>query len=146
MTDEREHENSTVPTEIRTRPRVVALSADAPESDHHTCAERRMKATFPDRQVPREVALAVTQRCYLLPAGGRTKLHISFMDGKERLRPKGTLVVEPKRGKVSPSRIELDGSTDHVEIDYTAPDETIRVSVRAFLAGFGRGKIHLHLE
>lgn len=55
-------------------------------------------------------------------------------------------MLRTTRGKLSWTRRELDGKNDRVEVDYTAPDETIRVSVRAYLEGFHRGKVHLHLE
>jgi hypothetical protein len=49
------------------------------------------------------------------------------------------------RGRLERIEIELDGKQDVVTVGYDAPDETIRVSVRAFLEGYARGKLHLHL-
>lgn len=133
--------------EIVAPPHSLMLSlVDGKESDRHRCGEQRVRAAFPGKKVPRELAALMTQRCYVLPAGARTKLRVAFLDGKEKASPKGSLVLEVDRGKISPSRIELDGSKNDVVVEYTAPDETIRVSVRAFLAGFARGKVHLHLE
>lgn len=126
--------------------KLVKMSPEAKESQHHACGERRVRSMFPGHKISREIATAVTQRCYDLKAGAKTKLTIAFFEDKEKASPKGTLVIEPNRGKVSPSRIELDGSKHEVTVEYTAPDETIRVSVRAFIAGFARGKVHLHLE
>lgn len=126
--------------------RRVELSVDARESEHHSCGINRARRVLGDHKLPREDVLIATQRCYALDPGGETKLRLDFMDGDEKVKPEGTLVIQPKRGKVSATRIELDGSKDHVEVGYTAPDETIQVSIRAFLAGFRRGKVHLHLE
>lgn len=127
-------------------PKQIMIAVDAKESTHHACGEQRIRSMFPEQKISREVATAITQRCYELQAGGKTKLKISFRDSNEKASPKGTLVLEPDRGKISPSRIELDGKKHEVTVEYTAPDETIRVSVRAFLEGFARGKVHLHLE
>ena len=126
--------------------RQVVLSVDAKESDHHRCGEHRVRTVFAGQKVSREIVTALTQRCYVLRAGGKTKLKISFLENNEKASPKGTLLLETSRGKVSPSRIELDGKHHEVTVEYTAPDETVRVSVRAFIAGFTRAKAHLHLE
>lgn len=127
-------------------PRRVTIEVDAKESTHHRCGERSVRMMFGEQKVSREIATAVTQRCYDLKPGAKTKLKIAFFEKDNKASPKGTLVIEPDRGKVSPSRIELDGKKQDVTVEYTAPDETIRVSIRAYLEGFARGKIHLHLE
>jgi hypothetical protein len=141
-----EHENTRGDVEIVAPERTISLTADTKESDRHECGAERVRGVFPGKKIPRELAVAMTQRCYVLPAGGKTKLKVAFFEGTEKASPKGTLVIEPKRGKVSPSRIELDGSKHEIVVDYTAPDETVRVSVRAMMPGFARGKVHLHLE
>ena len=83
---------------------------------------------------------------YEVKAGDEGEAPAAFFDNNEKAKPKGMLRLETNRGKISPTRIELDGSKHEVTIEYTAPDETIRVSIRAFLDGFARGKVHLHLE
>lgn len=127
-------------------PRHVAITTDAKESSIHACGAKRVRAMFGGHKVSHEIATTITQRCYDMKAGAKTKLKIAFFEGNEKASPKGTLVLEPNRGKISPSRIELDGKKSEVTVEYTAPDETIRVSIRAFLEGFARGKVHLHLE
>ena len=81
-----------------------------------------------------------------MPPGNTCELNIQFYEDGERVKPTGTLLLQAKRGKLSPTRYELDGTKDEVCITYKAPDETIRVSIRAYLEEFYRGKIHLHLE
>lgn len=127
-------------------PRHLAITMDAKESEFHACGTQRVRAMFGKHRVPHEVIKAITQRCYDLKAGAKTKLRIAFFENNEKAAPKGTLVLAPDRGKVTPTRIELDGKKHEITVEYTAPDETIRVSIRAFLEGFARGKVHLHLE
>ena len=146
MTEQQRPDSSRSEPQLVAPERTISLEIDAKESDHHNCGVQRVRSMFPGKKVPRELAVAMTQRCYVLGAGKKTKLKIAFHEGKEQVAPKGTLVIQPDRGKVSPGRIELDGSKREIVVDYTAPDETIRVSVRAMMPGFARGKIHLHLE
>lgn len=126
--------------------RYIALETEAAPSDEHACGERRLRAFLGRRDVAADLAAAVTQRCYRLEAGGSCRITVKFIDDGKEVRPKGTLVFVPERGKLKPLRVELDGKKGEVTAEYTAPDETIKVSVRAFLDGFVRGKLHLHLE
>jgi hypothetical protein len=127
-------------------PHQITIAVDAKESVHYKCGDQRVRGAFRGHKLTNEMVVAFSQRCYDLKAGAKTKLTIGFLENNEKTTPKGTLVLEPTRGKVSPSRIELDGKKSEVTVEYTAPDETIRVSIRAFLVGFARGKVHLHLE
>lgn len=127
-------------------PRFVVLTVDAKESSRSTSGAARVRAMFHGHKVPPDLLTIITQRSYEVPAGGKAKLRIAFVDNGEKAAPKGTLVIEAARGKLSPSRIELDGKKHEVTVDYVAPDETIRVSIRASLQGYVRGKVHLYLE
>ena len=137
------HEIENEPVASRGR---IELRAAAPESPHHRCGRDRLRLAPPAMRALAEAMPTLVEQCYAVPAGETITLKLTFHRGAERTRPHGTLVLQPQRGKVRPSRIELQGTEDEIEVQYTAPDETIRVSVRAFLPGFLRGKLHLHLE
>lgn len=115
-------------------------------SQFHSCGERRVRNVLNRRDLGPDIVAALTQRCYEFEPGARTRLRIEFVDGKERVHPAGMLELSAERGKLSKTRLELTGKEKEVVVDYLAPDETIKVSIRAFLDGFARGKIHLHLE
>jgi hypothetical protein len=61
-------------------------------------------------------------------------------------RPKGDLRLTTDRGKLATTLVKLDGKQEKVTVELTTPDETIKISVRAFLDGYARGKAHLHLQ
>ena len=107
---------------------------------------RRLDALTGGRKLSRDERVAFTQTCYEFDAGTTVALTASFLENGKPVSPEGELVLESPRGKLRPKRIPLDGKTSKVTVDYTAPDETIKVSVRGFLRGYARGKVHLHLE
>jgi len=86
-----------------------------------------------------------TQPCYRLAPGAHCEIRIRARGNEARGLPAGTLRVAADRGRLERTEIALDSSQDAVTVGYDAPDETIRVSVRAFLEGHSRGKAHLHL-
>lgn len=83
---------------------------------------------------------------YEMGPGETCELKIDFYQDGQKVKPKGMLLLQAKRGKLSPTRYELDGTKDSVFVRFSAPDETIRISVRALLEEFYRGKIHIHLD
>jgi len=83
--------------------------------------------------------------CYDVAAASTVDVRISFHHQAAPARPKGELRLTTDRGKLAPSHLLLDGERECVDVQYTAPDETIKVSLRAFLDGYTRGKAHLHL-
>ncbi|MFX0197877.1 MAG: hypothetical protein ACFFCW_17280 [Candidatus Hodarchaeota archaeon] len=124
----------------------IAITADTKERRRHACGEVRLGQFFGREKIDKHFRNVLTQPCYEMEAGGQCTLTLSFYRGKKLHKPKGHLHLETNRGKLKPVGFELDGKKEKVKVQYSAPDETIRVSVRAFLKGFHRGKIHLHLE
>ena len=116
-------------------PDYLTLDINAPRSATYKCgaqfADDAQRWSFPD---------------YDVAPGATVPITISFhgKDGSAR-RPKGDLRLTTTRGKLSATRLKLDGKADKVTVQYAAPDETIKVSLRAFLDGYSRGKAHLHL-
>jgi hypothetical protein len=127
-------------------PNEVVLNVDAPASAAYTCGSLFVQGLAHGRDVPREQLERRNFPCHDVAPGATVALKISFLGEGKPLRPKGELHLTTTRGKLSPARVTLDGKHDHVTVRYTAPDETIKVSLRAFLDGYARGKAHLHLE
>jgi hypothetical protein len=121
--------------------RYVRLSIDAPPYEPR-CGRRALERALRGRATP-ELAEVFTQPCFRLAPGAHCEIHVRFAGGGEA--PRGNLRLTVDRGRLERSEIELDGSQDELAIGYDAPDETIRISVRAFLDGHARGKAHLHL-
>lgn len=88
---------------------------------------------------------AVSYNTYEAKPGEKCALVVRFIEDGKGIKPNGTLILKAKRGKLSKQEVVLNGRTDSVKVEYTAPDETIRVSIRAFLDHFTRGKICLQL-
>ncbi len=124
----------------------IVITADTKERRRHVCGDIRLGQFFGKAKIDKYFRNVLTQPCYETEAGGQCTLTLSFYRGKKLHKPKGHLHLETNRGKLQPVRFELDGKKTKVQAQYSAPDETIRVSIRAFLEGFHRGKIHLHLE
>ncbi len=124
----------------------ILIVPSATESKYHACGEMRLRRFAGSEKIKKATKRVVTEHCYDLEPGGECELKINFYQGRKKVKPKGMLLLQTKRGKLSPTRYELDGSRDKVVVKYKAPDETIKVSIRAYLDGFHRGKIHLHLE
>jgi hypothetical protein len=139
-------------TEVIERPVItppdtyVSLTAAAPPSDLRCGRDRIVTLLGDDHGLDEPAVEALTQPCLTLSPGATTTVTVRFVQDGKPARPSGTLRLEPTRGRLERTRFELDGERESVEVGYKAPDETVRVSVRAFLDGFGRGKLHLHLE
>jgi hypothetical protein len=128
---------SKVPTDY------ITIEAEAQPSKHYACGTEFIKALAHGRDLAPDHFAPLGFSCYDVAPATSLTLTISFKS-KERL-PKGLLRLRTDRGKLSDSFIQLDGKRKQIEIQYTAPDETIKVSIRAFLDGYGRGKAHFHL-
>lgn len=126
--------------------KYVAITTTTRESKRYKCGDVKLRQFYGEAKVTNYVRNVITQPCYEIEAGGQCTLAISFYHGKKLCKPKGHLYLKTNRGKLQPVRFELDGKKTKVQAQYSAPDETIKVSIRAFLEGFHRGKIHLHLE
>jgi hypothetical protein len=127
-------------------PNYLVLNVEAPASTLYQCGADFVQGLAHGRKVPKEQLERWKFKCHDVAPGATVPLKISFLAEGKPLRPKGELHVTTTRGKLSPSRVTLDGKHDHITVRYTAPDETIKVSLRAFLDGYARGKAHLHLE
>ena len=92
-----------------------------------------------------ELIGVMTFHTYEVKPGETCTLNIRFIANGEYSQPTGTLIIETTRGILSKQRVELDGKQDKVTVEYTAPNETIKVSIRAYLDDFTRGKIRLQL-
>ena len=125
----------------------VSLAAQAEPSRAYRCGAQLAKAISHGRDLPPEQIERFAFPCYDVASGSTVSITISFHGaGGKMHRPKGELRLKTDRGKLSATRFTLDGKHDKVAVQLTVPDETIKVSLRAFLDGFGRGKVHLHLQ
>ncbi len=127
-------------------PAHIVIDPGQPMSTRHACGSAKVQRMFPGQVLTAPEQSRLTGTCHDSAPGGTVTLTVSFIRNGKPDRPKGELRLTTNRGKLSPSRLMLDGSTDHVTARFTAPDETIKVSIRAYLEGFQRGKIHLHLD
>jgi hypothetical protein len=124
----------------------VLVDPGIPPSEHHRCGDARLGAVLAEHRLTAEERVRLTESCHDAKPGSEHTLTVSFRHRGEPVKPKGLLRLATTRGKLTPVRVELDGRQEHVKVRYAAPDETVKVTVRAFLDGFRRGKIHLHLE
>ena len=131
---------------LQTAKNVVAIDPGLPPSDRNRCGEMRLGGLFEDLKLKSDQRTRITESCYDVKPSSAINLTISFYEGHRVASPKGVLQLKATRGKLEPTRLELDGKQEKVRVKYTAPDETVKVSIRALLDGFRRGKIHLHLE
>lgn len=111
------------------------------------CGDDRLpESVIGKRKIKAEERHRITEFCYEVEPGSECALTVSFYRDDRPVKAKGLLRLTTNRGKLSPTRVELTGNKDKVKVNFKAPDETIKISIRAFLGGFHRGKIHLHLE
>jgi hypothetical protein len=92
-----------------------------------------------------DLAEVFAQPCYRLAPGASCEIRVRAAGEHAESMPEGRLRLAVDRGRLERTEVELDGSQEMVAVGYTAPEETIRVSIRAFLDGHARGKAHLHL-
>lgn len=130
---------------LRTITSYVTIEPAAEISRYATCGARAMEHLPGIGALDGDERARLSWRCYDAPAGARVKLVIAFVRNGRPEKPTGLLELMTTRGKLSPLRLDLQGDRDRIEIDYHAPDETIKVSIRARLKGYQRAKIHLHL-
>lgn len=126
--------------------RYILMNPDVELSSRHTCGASKMERMGIAKHSLKQAEGISAECCYEMAPGASCTVKISFHSPKSKIKPKGELLLEAKRGKLSPSRVELDGKKESIEVKYQAPDETVKVSLRAYVEGFYRGKVHLHLE
>lgn len=122
----------------------IVIEPDLPKSKHFNCGKRRLAYSGVQKDISEEMVGIIAHHCYEMQPLGKCKLTIRFIQKGKPIKPKGDLVIKTERGKLSKQFVKLDGKTESVEVQYTAPDETIKNSIRARMSGFVRGKIHLH--
>jgi hypothetical protein len=105
----------------------------------------RYGTALEEEKVSKRILKAVSHECFEIKPTATCKLTIRFVKNGKPTMPKGTLMVDTERGKLSKQIIELQGKKSIVNLSYTAPDETIKNTIRAKMEGFSRGKIHLHI-
>jgi hypothetical protein len=124
----------------------ILIHPGAGRRERQQCGDARLAAIAGHEELTADERARLTEACYEDAPGAQYALAIQFYRRGRAVQPKGHLQLTANRGKLSPTRVELDGRKERVEVQYTAPDETVQVSIRAFLPGFRRGKVHLHLE
>jgi hypothetical protein len=124
----------------------ILIEPKAPISTVHKCGEDRLRDYIPVYKLSPEEVAVLTHSCYQVKAGSKVALTISFLKDGKAVKPKGTLLLTTERGKLSNSVIELDGTVSQVNSELATPDETIKITVKAILDSFRRGKVHLHLK
>ncbi len=130
---------------INVPPEYITIVADAKPSAYYAEGTQFLKALAHGRDLPAEYFAPLGFPCYDAAPGSTITLTITFHNKDKKHRPKGLLRLRTDRGKLSDTFVKLDGKHEQIKIQYTAPDETIKVSIRAFLDGHGRGKAHFHL-
>lgn len=124
----------------------IVIEPKAPRSATYKCGEDRLRPHIKMYKLKPEEVLLLTHACYELKAGSAVPLTVSFVKDGKPAKPKGVLRLTTDRGKLVPTTIELNGTQSRVSAELVTPDETIKLSVRAFVEGFRRGKVHLHLD
>ena len=122
----------------------ISIKPNLAKSKKFACGKERLNRFIGVKNASEKIIGTVAHHCYEMKPTATCTLSIRFI-GKEKLvKPKGVLSIITERGKLSKQVVKLDGKTDVVKVEYTAPDETIKNSIRARMTGFTRGKIHLH--
>jgi hypothetical protein len=124
----------------------IVLEVGGQRSSSHHCGTQFAKAVARGRDLPADEVERLAFGDYDISPGSTVTITISFHGEGKMHRPKGDLRLTTDRGKLSTTRVKLDGKQEKVTVELATPDETIKTSVRAFLDGYARGKAHLHLQ
>lgn len=124
---------------------VVTLELVSGTEIDHSCGDRRLRAFANSAKLKPKARRTLTERCYLVPPGATVELEVGLRSNRGSNKVTGPIYIEANRGKLSSTRVEVK-SAKPVRVEFTAPDETVKISIRAFADGFHRGKVHLHLS